>query len=148
VPAGGPSPYDWSVGALKGAAVFAMLTGIEVAAALTEPLDVSGNVDLPHRVQQVKQRDGFAYRAHRWLGFALFRLDYPSDAVALQWLKAAGHSRSQSETERAATYFKRARDGAESPAEFDQSICRWVVGRSLNAAQQTVVARSGTRCGV
>jgi hypothetical protein len=136
------------VGALKGAAVFATLAGIVVAAALTEPLDVSGNVDLPHRVEQVKGRDGFAYRAHRWLGTALFRLDYPSDAVALQWLKAAGHARSQTETERAASYFKRARDQAESPAAFDSSICRWIVGRHLNAAQETVVARSGTRCRV
>jgi hypothetical protein len=133
---------------MKGAAVLAILAAIVVAAVLTEPLDVSGNVDLPQRLERIKSRDGVAYRAHRWLGTALFRLDYPSDAVALQWLKAAGHSRTDSETERAARYFKAARDEAGSTAEFDRSICRWIVDRKLNAAQTTVVARSGTTCGV
>lgn len=133
---------------LKGAVVLVAILGGLLAAVLTQPLDVSGNVTFPRTVQRVKQRDGVAYRAHRVLGTALFRLSYPSDAVGLQWLKAAAHARSTAEVDRAARYYRAARDEAESSSAFDRSLCRWIADQHLTAAQGTVVARGGTRCGV
>ncbi len=132
---------------LQGALVLFALLGVVVMAVLRQPLDISGNVKLPSPIERVKERDGVSYRAHRAVGTALFDLAYPSDAVALQWLKAAGHSRTDRETERAVRYFAAARERADSPEQFDRSICRWIVGKHLTAAQWTVVAASGTSCG-
>jgi len=131
---------------LQGGLVFLGLTLVVMLAVLRQPLDVSGNVVLPSPVEKIKSRNGISYRAHRVVGTALFDLDFPSDAVALQWLKAAGHSRGPRDTDRAVRYFKAARERSDSPTEFDQSICRWIVGKPLNAAQHQVVAQSGTKC--
>jgi hypothetical protein len=129
-------------------ALAAVLLSVLTAGAirLTEPLDVGSNIGLPRRVIRLKQRDEIAYPFHATLGEVLYRLDYPPDAVGVQWVKAAFHVRTRSELERTIQRLAATRRRDSAPEDFDRAVCPY--SRGADAIVRTALVQAGMNCPV
>lgn len=132
--------------ALSGLAVALLLVGFGLGTLLASPLDLDQTIPLPARLAATLQRDGVAYRGHRWLGTALELAGFPADAVGLQWYKAAAHARTPAEVDRARRHFAAARARSASQGAFDASLCRFVGDGPENKPQGELLQAAPLTC--
>ncbi|HLI27343.1 MAG TPA: hypothetical protein VKZ60_09745 [Chloroflexota bacterium] len=131
----------WLVGVLVALALGA--GGLRLCVA---PIDVSGGTTLGSTVAGAKANDALVYQAHASLGRLLGSLGCTSEAVGLQWLKAAAHARTDEQVVQAAVGLAAARARAAQPTAFDAQLCRYVARGFANAFQARAVATAGLRC--
>jgi hypothetical protein len=110
---------------------------------LTQPLDVGSSVSLPRRILRVAARDDVAYPFHSTLGEVLYHLRYPSDAVGVQWVKAAFHVRTRAELDRTIQRLAATRR-REAPEAFDRAVCPYSHGG--DAIVRIALAKAGMDC--
>lgn len=142
----------WKVSRISAILVILALIFLSITAlgarACTEPIDVSGTVSLPRVIAEFKKRDEIAFPAHAILGSALGRFSCQPLAIGLQWLKAAGHARSQVDVDLVGRELAALRTREVDSNEVDDFLCLHVRMGVVNANQFAAIQKAGLHCPV
>ncbi|MCC7371234.1 MAG: hypothetical protein IT306_22650 [Chloroflexi bacterium] len=90
------------------------------------PIDLNESPFVPEALAQWLDRDDVAYPAHAMLARVLDWTHADPAAVALQWLKAASHARTEAEADRADAGVNAARLKSANSAAFTEKVCRFL----------------------
>lgn len=131
---------------LGGCAVVVMIGAALAMRVYVAPLDISGTLPLPGRVQALKGRDEIAYPAHVALGTILQRAGGDSVAVGLQWLKAAAHARTAEEIDKVGNGLARAVRRSPNPERVTEEICSYLQGGVTGPRQAAALDDAGVSC--
>ena len=122
---------------------FVVLLVVARGALSAETLDATNALALPAWLDRLTRHSAVAYPSHMALGTALEKLDLSPAATAVQWLKAAGHVRSDADLDASArgirAALERDRDG-----RVLSTVCK--LKELGNASQVRAVERSQVPC--
>src|SRR5262245_8961567 len=120
-------------------------TLVALALLLRQPLDVATTLPLPGWLGRLVDRDDVAYPIHSTLGTVLEALRFPPEAVGLQWLKGAAHTRSAAEAERLGAGLAGTRRRSADPEQLDAALCRRIIG-GASFGQRVTMERAQLQC--
>jgi hypothetical protein len=141
--------------ALVGMLIVAVPTGFVAHAVVgrlrAEPIDATHvkdrlGIHIPFRVITLVKRDVVAYQAHAGLALFIETTGGDSGASAVQWLKAAAHTRSSDNLERVIAGLRAARGRASDVQELQAELCGYVERCSASGRQGEALTSAGLRC--